>query len=80
MITARARIAHHRAGAVIDLGFFTGRRQNHGARLRRLRSAAMAGEALDAGVASSEAVIVDQILIDRFGVAPLLSDSSMKSR
>ena len=41
------------------------------ARFRSLRSAALADEAFDAGVAASEAVVVDQVLVDGFGVAAL---------
>ena len=60
--------SYHDAGLTIIL---TGGSQDDGACFRSLLSAAAAHEALDAGVAAGEAMVVDQILIDGFGVAAL---------
>ena len=61
--------AHHRALAVIDLAFFAGRRGDDDARLGRWRPAELRDEASDAGVLGGEAVVVDEVLIDRDRVA-----------
>ena len=63
------RIAHHRAGAVIDLGLFTRRGLDHRASFRRLAALELADEALDALIAGSETAGVHQVLPDRLGVA-----------
>ena len=68
-VLAGLRIAHHRAGAVIDLRFFAGRGLDHHAGFRRRRSAQLADEALDALIAAGEAVVVHQVLPDGHGVA-----------
>ena len=68
-VLAAVRIAHHRAGAVIDLRLFAGRGLDHRAGFRRLLAAQLADEALDALIAAGEAVDVDQVLPDRHGVA-----------
>src|SRR5881409_838155 len=68
-VLARARVAHHRAVAVIDLGFLAGRGDDHRVRLGRPRPAQRHDEAAHAGVLSGEAVIVDEIPPDRHRVA-----------
>jgi hypothetical protein len=68
-VLAIFRVAHHRAGAVIDLRFFAGRGLNHHTSFWRRRSAKLLDEALDALIAGSEAVAVHQVLPDRHGVA-----------
>ena len=70
-VAIRGRIAYHRPGAVIDLRFLAGRRLNDGAGLWGLCSAPVAAEAFDALVTASEAVVVDQVLVDGLGVAAL---------
>ena len=69
-ILPAARRAHHRALAVIDLRFFAGGRDDDDARLRRRRATHLSNEAPDARIAGREAVVVDQVLPDRAGVAP----------
>ena len=56
-VLAALGIAHHRAGAVIDLRFLAGRGDDHDAGFGRLRSAQLAHEALHALVAAGEAVL-----------------------
>src|SRR6185437_15231996 len=68
-VLARLRVAHHRPIAVIDLAFFAGCRRDHDARLRRGRAAEGQDKAPHARIASREAVIVDEVLPDRHGVA-----------
>ena len=68
-VLAGVRIAHHGAGAVVDLSFFAGRGFDHHAGFRRRRSAQLAHEALDALIAAGETVAVHQVLPDRHGVA-----------
>ena len=70
-VLAAVRVAHHRAGAVIDLSFFTGCGLDHCAGFRRLLAAKLADEAPDALVAGGEAAGVHQILPDRHGVAAM---------
>ena len=53
-ILAGLRIADHRAVAVIDLGLFSRRGDDHGARLRWLVSAQLANEAFDGLIAAAE--------------------------
>ena len=75
-------IAHHRAGAVIDLAFFAGRGQDDPDGLRGVSAAQLAHEAVDRLIAAAEAVVVDQVLPDRHGVAaavkPQLDDFSIR--
>jgi hypothetical protein len=67
-ILARLRVAHHRAGAIIDLRFFTGRRLYDHARFRRGRSTLFPHKALHARVFFIEAVAVHQVLPNGHGV------------
>ena len=58
-VLAALRVAHHRTGAVIDLGFFAGCGDDHArAGFRPLGAAQFAHEALDALIAAGEAVLV----------------------
>ncbi len=61
--------ADPRAGAALDLHFFTRRRDDDGEGLRAALQ--LADEPLDALVAAGEAVVVDQILEAGLGVAAL---------
>ena len=72
-VTVGAWIAHHRTAPVVDLRFFAWRGDDDraGGLRRGLTPAQRPDEALDAGVAPREAVAVDQVLIDRLGVAAL---------
>jgi hypothetical protein len=70
-VPAAVRIADHRTGAVIDLRFLAGRRDDDGAGPRPGLAAQLADEALDALVAAGEAVVIDQVLINGLGVAAL---------
>ena len=79
-ITARLRIADHRAAAVIDLCFFARRGDDDRTGLLASARFELPDEALDALVAASEAVLIHQVLIDGLGVAALLRESSIKSR
>ena len=56
------RIAHHGAGAVIDLGLFAGRGLDHDAGFRRRRTAELVDEALDALITAGEALAIHQKL------------------
>jgi len=58
-VLASLRVAHHRAGAVIDLRFFARRGLNHGSRFRFGCSAQLAYKPLDTLVTDSETVAVD---------------------
>ena len=69
-VLASLEIAHHGAGAVIDLRFFAWRGFDHRPCFRR-RPVQLAYEALDALVTSCEGMAVDQILPDCFRVAAL---------
>jgi hypothetical protein len=53
------RVAHHGASAVIDLRFFSRRRNDYGSRLERLISAQLANEAFDCPIASAEPSLGD---------------------
>ena len=68
-VLAGLRIAHHRAGAVIDLRFFARRSLDHRPCFRPSRSAQLADKALDALITGPKRMAVDQVLPDRFGVA-----------
>ena len=68
-VLAGVRMAHHRAVAVIDLAFLAGRRGDDDARLGRATCPERHDEAADARVAGGEAVVVDEVLPDRHGVA-----------
>ena len=70
-IASGLRIANHRTFAVVDLRFFAGCGDDDGAGLFLRRAAELVDEAFDALVAAGKAVVVDQILPDRFGVAAL---------
>jgi hypothetical protein len=70
-VVARMRVADHRAAAVIDLRLFGGRRQDDGASLGAGAAAQLADEAPDARVAGGETVVIDQILVNRLGIASL---------
>jgi hypothetical protein len=63
-ILAALGIAHHRAGAVIDLCFLAGCGDDDDASFGRLRSAPLAHEALHTLVAAGETVPGDQVLPD----------------
>src|SRR6266404_7958523 len=68
-VLAAVRVAHHRAGAVVDLKFFTGCSFDHRTGYRCLLTAELGDEAPDALVTGGETVGVHQILPDRHGVA-----------
>src|ERR1700739_4949805 len=68
-ILAALRIAHHRAGAVIDLCFLARRCRDHHAGFGSLCSAQLAHEALHTLGAVGEAVPVDQVLVDSHSIA-----------
>ena len=70
-VLARLRVAHHGAGAVVDLFFLTRGRLNHRTSFRRDRYLKLAHEALYALVARAEAMAIDQVLPDRYGVAAM---------
>ena len=63
-------VAHHRTGAVIDLGFFAGCGQDDPDGLRRVSAAQFAHEAVDRLIAAAIAVLINQVLPDGHGVAP----------
>ncbi len=71
-ILAGLRVAHHRAVAVVHLAFLAGRGGDDDARLRRRRAAERDHEASHAGVARGEAMVIDEVLPDRHGVAPAM--------
>jgi len=62
-------IAHHRAAAVVDLCLLSGRRGDDSRGLGLAPTAYLANEAFDALVAATEAVLSDQILPNRLGIA-----------
>src|SRR6185312_4090108 len=70
-VLARLRVAHHGAGAIIDLSFLTGGRLNHCTSFRRDRYLKLAHEALHALIARAEAMTIDQVLPDRHRVAAM---------
>ena len=63
-VLAGLRIAHHRAGAVINLRFLARSGDDHHASFGHLCAAQLAHEALHALVATGEAVLGDQVLPD----------------
>jgi hypothetical protein len=67
-ILARLSVAHHRAGAIINLRFFARRCLNDHARFRHGRSAQLPHEAFDAGIFFAEAVAVHQVLPNGHGI------------
>ncbi len=68
-VLATVRIAHHGAGAEINLALFTKPRLDDHSRFRRCGSAQRAHQTLDALVAAGEPVPVYQILPDTHRVA-----------
>src|SRR6266567_3067362 len=68
-IFAGLRVADHRALAVIDLGFFSRRGEDHRAWLQWLVSAQLADEAFDRLIAPVEPILGYQVLPDRRGIA-----------
>jgi len=70
-VPAGFRIAHHRTGAVIDLGFFPSGGFNDHACFRRRRSAQLPHKALHARVFFTEAVAIHQVLPNGHGVPAL---------
>ena len=68
---ASMRIADHGAGAVIDLSFLPGGRQDDGAGLRSSGAAEFADIAFDALVGAGEAAAVHKVLPNPHGVAAL---------
>src|ERR1019366_1994083 len=65
VVLAAVRVADHRTGAVINLGFLTDRRFDHRAGFLGRATDQLAYEALDALIAACEAAGIDQILRDR---------------
>src|SRR5580693_3494358 len=70
-VFAGLRIADHGAGAVIDLGLFSGCGNDHGSRLRGLVSAKLAHEAFDGLIAAVEPTRRHQVLPNPDGIATL---------
>ncbi len=68
-ILAAERIAHHRPGAVINLGLFAGIGDDHHAGGGSLRAVQSTDEALDALIAAGETVEGNQVLPDGDGIA-----------
>ncbi len=68
-VLARLRVPDHRAGPIIDLGFFARRGLDDPDRLGRAGSPKLADEALHRLVAVRKAVIGDQVLPDGHGIA-----------
>ncbi len=60
---------HHRALGVIDLALFGEPGDDDGVSLCRVRPAQLADEAADTGVLGGKAVIVDEVAVDRHGIA-----------
>src|SRR5712692_6586120 len=69
-ILAALRVAHHRTTAVVDLRLFSWGGENNACRFWKLGAAKLANEALHRLVASSKALIGDQILPDGLAIAP----------
>src|SRR6267154_511241 len=69
-ILAGLRVAHHRTCPVIDLCFLSRCGEDDPHSLWRLRSAKLANEALHRLVASSKALVGDQVLPDGLAIAP----------
>ena len=78
--TCQSRVAHHGPAAVIDLCLLAGSGDDHHAGFGSLRAAQLAHEALHALVAAGEAVLIDQVLPDRYRVAASAESRSMASR
>ena len=68
-VLARLGVPHHRAGPVVDLGFFPRSSLDDACSLGALRSAELAHEAFNRLVAIGEAVIRHQVLPDRHPIA-----------
>ena len=68
-VLARDGVADHRPGAVVDLAFLAGGGDDHRMSVRRALAAELPHEAAHAGVAGREAVLIDEVLPDRHGVA-----------
>src|SRR5271155_581571 len=67
-ILAALRVAHHRTTAVVDLRLFSWGGENDAGRFWKLGASKLANEALHRLVASSKALIGDQILPDGHGI------------
>src|SRR6266852_7269880 len=67
-ILAALRVAHHRTTAVVDLRLFSWGGENDDGRFWKLGDSKLANEALHRLVASSKALIGDQILPDGHGI------------
>jgi hypothetical protein len=70
-IFAATRIAHHRAGAVVDLCLFARRGHDDCACFRATLAAQAANIPLYALIAAGKTVLVDQVLPDRHRIAAL---------
>jgi hypothetical protein len=70
LVLAAGRVAHHGAGAVIDLGLFTGRGFDHRAGWRGVLAAEFAHETPHALVRAGKTAAIHQILPDGLSVAP----------
>ena len=70
-VAAGVRIPNHGAAAVIDLGLLARWSDDDGACLCARAAPQLADEAFDALVAAGEAVVIDQVLVNGLGVAPL---------
>jgi len=79
-VLAALGIAHHGAGAVIDLRLLASRGDDHDAGFGRLRSASLTHEALHALVATGEAVLETRSCQMAMALRPRLSPTSMASR
>ena len=79
-VLATLLVAHHRTGAVVDLGFFARCRQNNTDGLRAVSAVQLTDEALDRLIAAAIAVLIDQVLPDGCGVASTGSAIALCSR
>src|SRR6266852_8886132 len=68
-ILAALRVAHHRTTAVVDLRLFSWGGENDAGRFWKLGASKLANEALHRLVASSKALIGDQVLPDGLAIA-----------
>src|SRR6266545_1443265 len=68
-VLPRERVPHHGALAVVDLPFLPRRGDDHRVSLRRALSPQRDHETPNAGVARGKAMLIDQVLPDRHGVA-----------
>ena len=68
-VLSGAGVPHHRALTVIDLAFLARRRGDHRVRVRRALAAELHHEAPHARIPGREAVLIDEVLPDRHGVA-----------